>query len=46
MQEFLASVQWYAVVLGPLIVAVICLMLRWPEGGKGKKDVKKPKNGT
>gem|GEM_PF-2523300 len=33
--ELFASIQGYAVVFGPVILAVLLLMIRWPEGGKG-----------
>ena len=33
--ELIANIQGYAVVFGPLIVAVLFRMIRWPEGSKG-----------
>jgi hypothetical protein len=31
LSEILANLQGYAVVFGPVIIAVIFLMIRWPE---------------
>ena len=33
--DVLSSVQGYAVVFGPVIVALFFLMIRWPERSKG-----------
>jgi len=34
LSELLASLQGYTVVFGPVVIAAIFLMVRWPEGSK------------
>jgi len=33
--EIIGSIQAYAVVFGPMILAALFLLIRWPEGGNG-----------